>query len=51
MKLRRRAQELALKPKAAPNGPKVIRSQHPTVNASAMPVQAAETKSECRRFR
>jgi len=35
-------QELALKPKRAPNGPKVIRTQHPTVKASATPVETAE---------
>ena len=38
-------QEIALKPKKAPNGPKVIRSEHPTVKASATPLQAAEIKS------
>lgn len=37
-------QELALRPKKAPNGPKVIRSEHPTVKASAKPVEAAEVK-------
>ncbi len=39
-------QELALKPKKAPNGPKVIRSEHPTVRASAKPVEVAEIKSD-----
>lgn len=39
-------QELALKPKKAPNGPKVIRAQHPTVMASAAPVEQAEVKTE-----
>src|ERR1041384_2112786 len=32
-------QELALKNKKAPDGPKVIRSEHPTVKASANPVE------------
>lgn len=39
-------QELAVRPKKAPNGPKVIRSQHPTVKASANPVQVAEVKTD-----
>ncbi|MGH7616813.1 MAG: hypothetical protein ACREPM_06260 [Gemmatimonadaceae bacterium] len=38
-------QDLALKPKKAPNGPKVVRSEHPTVKASATPVEAAEIKT------
>jgi len=38
-------QELAIKPKKAPNGPKVIRSEHPTVKASATPAQAAEIRT------
>ena len=38
-------QELALKPKKAPNGPRVIRTQHPTVKASAKPVEVAEIQS------
>lgn len=38
-------QELAVKPKKAPHGPKVIRSEHPTVKASAKPVEAAEIKT------
>ena len=39
-------QELAVKPKKAPNGPKVIRTEHPTVKASAIPTQVAEIKTE-----
>jgi hypothetical protein len=39
-------QELALKPKRAPNGPKVVRSEHPTVKASANPVETAEIKTD-----
>jgi hypothetical protein len=39
-------QDLAMKPKKALNGPKVIRSDKPTVKASAMPVQAAEIPAE-----
>lgn len=39
-------QELALKPKHAPTGPKVIRSQHPTIKASATPVEAAEAPTD-----
>ena len=39
-------QELALKPKKAPDGPKVIRSEHPTVKASATPVDAAPIKAD-----
>jgi hypothetical protein len=39
-------QELALKPKEAPNGPKVILSQHPTVKASANPLEAAHIKTD-----
>jgi hypothetical protein len=38
-------QELALKPKEAPSGPKVIRSEHPKVKASATPVDAAPIKA------
>lgn len=37
-------QELALKPKKAPNGPKVIRSEHPTKKASVTPVESAPIK-------
>src|SRR6185503_499895 len=39
-------QELALKPKRAPQGPKVIRTEHPTVRASAAPIEAAEIPTE-----
>ena len=39
-------QEMALKPKKAPEGPKVVRSEHPTVKASATPVDAAPIKAE-----
>jgi hypothetical protein len=39
-------QELAVKPKKAPDGPKVIRTEHPTIKASATPVQAAEIKTD-----
>jgi hypothetical protein len=39
-------QELALKPKAAPNGPKVIRTNHPTVKASPKPQEVAEIKTD-----
>jgi hypothetical protein len=39
-------QELSHRPKKAPNGPKVIRTQHPTVRASATPVEAAETETD-----
>jgi hypothetical protein len=39
-------QELAMRPKKAPNGPKVIRSEHPTVKASAKAVDVAEIKPE-----
>jgi len=35
-------QEIALKPKKAPDGPKVIRTEHPTVKASSTPAEAAE---------
>jgi hypothetical protein len=38
-------QTLALKPKRAPQGPKVIRSEHPTVRASARAVEAASIKA------
>jgi hypothetical protein len=37
-------QELALKPKKAPSGPKVVRSEHPTVKASATPIESAPIK-------
>jgi len=39
-------QELSLKTKKAPQGPKVIRTEHPTVMASATPSQAAEIKTD-----
>lgn len=39
-------EELALKPKKAPNGPKVVRSEHPTVKASANPVERADVKTD-----
>ena len=39
-------QELAVKPKKAPDGPKVIRSEHPTVKASATPTEIAEIKTD-----
>ena len=39
-------QELSLKTKKAPQGPKVIRTEHPTVRASATPVEAAEIKAD-----
>ena len=38
-------QELALRPKRAPDGNKVIRTEKPTVKASAAPVQVAEIKT------
>lgn len=38
--------DIALRPRKAPDGPKVIRSEHPTVKASAKPVEAAEVKTE-----
>ena len=39
-------QELALKPKKAPSGPNVVRDEHPTVKASAKPVDAAPIKAD-----
>lgn len=39
-------QELAVRPKSAPGGPKVIRGNRPTAKASALPVEVAEAKSE-----
>ncbi len=39
-------QELALRPKAAPNGPKVIRTSHPTIKASAKPAEVAEIPTQ-----
>jgi len=39
-------QELALKPKKAPDGAKVMRTEHPTVKASAAPTEVAEIKTD-----
>lgn len=39
-------QELAIRPKRAPSGPKVVRTETPTVMASATPAEAAEIKSD-----
>ena len=39
-------QELAVKPKKAPDGPKVIRTDHPTVKASAVATEVAEIKTD-----
>lgn len=39
-------QDLAVRPKKAPNGPKVIRTERPTVKASAAPVEVAEIKTD-----
>jgi len=39
-------QELAVKPRKAPTGPKVIRSERPTVRASAKAVEAAEIQTD-----
>jgi hypothetical protein len=39
-------QDLALRPKKAPEGKKVIRSERPTVKASVNPVEVAEIKTE-----
>jgi len=38
--------ELAIRPKRAPQGPKVVRTQHPTVKASAAPVEVAEVPTQ-----
>jgi hypothetical protein len=38
--------ELTVRPKKAPNGPKVIRTEKPTVKASATPVEVAEIKTD-----
>ncbi len=38
-------QELAVRPKRAPNGHKVIRTEHPTIKASAKPAEVAEIKT------
>ena len=39
-------EELAMKPKKAPSGPKVVRDEHPTVKASVKPVDAAPIKAQ-----
>jgi hypothetical protein len=39
-------QELTLKPKRAPEGPRVVRTENPTVQASAAPVEVAEVKTD-----
>jgi len=39
-------QELALRPKKAPDGPKVIRTEHPTVKASTKAEQVAQIKTD-----
>lgn len=39
-------QQLAVRPKKAPSGPKVIRAEHPTVKASTTPVEVAEAKAD-----
>ena len=39
-------QDLAMRPKKAPEGKKVIRSEHPTVKASVTPTEVAEIKTE-----
>jgi len=39
-------QEMAVRPKKAPDGPRTIRSEHPTRMASATPVEAAEIKTQ-----
>lgn len=39
-------QELAVRPKRAPQGPKVIRTEKPTIKASATPVNVAEIKTD-----
>jgi hypothetical protein len=39
-------QDLAMKPKAAPQGNLVIRSEHPTVRASAKPTDVAAIKTD-----
>ncbi|HVX40323.1 MAG TPA: hypothetical protein VHB25_12190 [Gemmatimonadaceae bacterium] len=36
----------AVRPKSAPHGNKVVRSQHPTVKASPKPVEVAEAKTD-----
>ena len=42
----RSQQEKAIRPKKAPDGPRTIRSEHPTRKASATPVEAAEIKTQ-----
>ena len=39
-------QDLAMRPKKAPEGKKVIRSEKPTVKASVTPTEVAEIKTE-----
>jgi hypothetical protein len=39
-------QDLAVKPKKAPDGPRTIRSEHPTRRASATPVEQADVKND-----
>jgi hypothetical protein len=39
-------QEMALKPKKAPDGPRTIRSDNPTRKASATPVEEADVKAQ-----
>ncbi len=38
--------EVSLKPKRAPEGPKVVRTERPTVKASAAPAEPAEVKAD-----
>jgi hypothetical protein len=38
--------EVALRPKKAPDGPKVVRTEHPTVKASPKPAEVAEIKTD-----
>ena len=38
--------DFALKPKRAPEGPKAVRTERPTVKASAAPIEAAEIKTD-----
>lgn len=39
-------QATAVRPKSAPQGPKVVRSEHPKVKASPKPVEVAEAKTD-----
>ncbi len=39
-------QALAMRPKAASSGPKVVRTKHPTVKASAVPAEVAELPTD-----